>query len=282
MDVSKVGHTAITWPFTADGAHQAMQDLGALGYRGIELFGFVMDVYPGGVEGLRTHLAEHGLQLAAAYCSARLIDPDTRAEDVEKMTGWARNVSSLGGSVIVVGADSSEKPAYERNEYAGLCRTLNEIGLRCADLGVTACFHPHTGTPVETREQIDLVMTGVDPRVVSMAPDTGQIAKGGSDPVEVVRTYRELVGHMHLKDYVGGESVLDAGGNLVDRTGYLDYVPLGDGVVDLPAIVQTLETAGFAGWWMVELDGTPQAPRSAMEAASLSKRYLERLTAAAQ
>jgi inosose dehydratase len=277
VQVSRLGHTAITWPFTADGADQAMQDIASLGYPGIELFGFVIDAYPGGVEGLRAHLAECHVQLAAAYCSASLIDPGVRAIDVAKMVAWAEKLRSLGGDVIVVGADSSAKPAYSRDEYAGLCKTLDEIGLRCADLGVKACFHPHTGTPVETSEQIDMVMTGIDPRVVCMAPDTGQIAKGGSDPVEVVRTYRELVGHVHLKDYVGGEITFDTDGNEIDRTGYLDYVPLGDGVVDLPAIVHTLEAAGFGGWWMVELDGTPQAPQAPKEAAAISKRYLDRL-----
>ncbi len=278
--MSKVGHTAITWPFTPEGAHQAMQDVASLGYRGIELFGFVIDAYPGGVEGLRAHLAEHSLHLAAAYCSAGLIEPGARVSDVAKMVAWAEKVHSLGGTVIVVGADSSAKPAYSRDEYAGLCKTLDLIGLRCADLGVKVCFHPHTGTPVETGEQIDMVMTGVDPRVVLMAPDTGQIAKGGSDPVEIVRTYRELVGHIHLKDYVGGEITFDSDGNEIDRTGYLDYVALGDGVVDLPAIVHTLEAAGFGGWWMVELDGTPRAPRAAKEAAAISKRYLDRLASA--
>jgi inosose dehydratase len=260
--MTKLGHTAITWPFTPQGADQAMQDIASLGYPGIELFGFVIDAYPGGVEGLRAHLAECHLQLAAAYCSASLIDPGVRASDVAKMVAWAEKVHSLRGDVIVVGADSSAKPAYSRAEYAGLCKTLDEIGLRCADLGVKACFHPHTGTPVETSEQIDMVMSGIDPRVVCMAPDTGQIAKGGSDPVEVLRTYREVVGHVHLKDYVGGE------------------ITFNTDVVDLPAIVHTLEAAGFGGWWMVELDGTPRAPRAAKEAAAISKRYLDRLVSA--
>src|SRR5262249_54446736 len=109
------------------------------------------------------------------------------------------------------------------------------------------------------------------------APDTGQIAKGGGDPVEVVRTYAELVRHIHLKDYVGGEPKYDGAGELVDRTGYLDYVPLGDGVVDVPAILDALGLR-YQGWWMVELDGTPDAPRPPREAAAMSRRYLDKAT----
>jgi inosose dehydratase len=277
MDVNKLGHTGITWPFTPEGARQAMQEIGSLGYRGIELFGFVLDAYPGGIEAVRADLEQHDLQLAAAYCSASLIDPATQATDIEKMARWAEQVRALGGDVLVVGASGSTQPSYGRDDYGRLCQTLNAIGERCATLGVKPCFHPHTGTPVETRAQIDLVMTTIDPRLVFMAPDTGQIAKGGGDPVEVVRTYRELVHHVHLKDYVGGTGSVDAQGNFVDRTGYLDYTPLGEGVVDLPAIARILDESDYDGWWMVELDGTPQAPHTPREAAARSKRYLDAL-----
>lgn len=281
MDRRKLGHTGITWPFTPDGARQAMHDIASLGYRGIELFGFVLDAYPGGLDAVRADLAASNLHLAAAYCSAGLIDPATRAADVSTLVRWAEAVRSLGGDVIVVGANASTRPMYSREDYKELCVTLDEIGRRCAELDVKPCFHPHTGTPVETREQIDRVMTGIDPRLVFMAPDTGQIAKGGGDPVEVVQVYRDLVRHVHLKDYVGGVSAVDDADQLIDRTGYLDYTPLGRGTVDLPAIVRFLDEGGYDGWWMVELDGTPQAPYPAREAAALSKGYLDRLAATA-
>jgi inosose dehydratase len=277
MKLDKLGHTGITWPFTPDGARVAMTDVAAEGYCGIELFGFVIDAYPGGVAGVRADLDEAGLRLAGAYCSGSLIDRARRADDLAAMTRWAGNVAELGGDIVVVGAAPSERPNYLADDYRELCITLDEIGRVCIDGGVRACFHPHTGTPVETREQIARVMDNIDPALVSMAPDTGQIAKGGGDPVEVVRTYAELVWHIHLKDYVGGEPKFDADGELVDRTGYLDYVPLGDGVVDIPAIVATLGPR-YQGWWMVELDGTSDAPRPPRAAAAMSRRYLDKAT----
>jgi inosose dehydratase len=277
MTLDKLGHTGITWPFTPDGAKAAITDVAGERYRGIELFGFVIDAYPGGVAGVRDDLDQAGLKFAGAYCSGSLIDPARRADDLAAMSRWARNVADLGGEAVVVGAAPSERPNYSADDYHEVCITLGEIGRVCLDVGVRACFHPHTGTPVETREQIAQVMDNIDPALVSMAPDTGQIAKGGGDPVEVVRTYAELVRHIHLKDYVGGEPKFDADGELVDRTGYLDYVPLGDGVVDIPAIVDTLG-ARYQGWWMVELDGTTAAPRPPREAAAMSRRYLDKAT----
>lgn len=254
-----------------------MEDLAGLGYRSVELFGSVLDKYPGGVEAVRGDLDRTGIRLAAAYCSAPLIDPSTHDADLAAMVRWARTVHELGGAVVVVGANLRTKSTYEADEYLYLARTLEEIGRRCQDTGVLACFHPHTGTPVETRAEIDRVMMRCDPDLVSFAPDTGQIAKGGSDPVEVVHAYRDRIRHVHLKDYVGGETQLSARGEGLDRTGWWDYEPLGRGVVDLDSIVHELQGAHYGGWWMVELDGRPGAPLSAVEAAAASMRELTRL-----
>lgn len=282
MNVERIGHTGITWPSSPEGAAAAIADLASLGYRGFETFGNVIDRYPDGVAGLRATLERHGMTLAAAYCAAPLIDPATSTEDVDKMVAWAGKVKDLGGDVIVVGANARKKATYTPDEYRGMARTLNEIGRRCLALGVSAAFHPHTGTPVETRAEIDLVMGTIDPRLVSFAPDTGQIQKGGSDPVEVLRTYLTLVRHVHLKDFDGGPNELTPDGKELDRTGYVNYVPVGQGVVDIPAIVRMLDDAGFAGWWMVELDrldraSTPPLLESPRAAAAVSKRYLDEL-----
>jgi len=273
---TRLGHTGITWPFTPEGAKQAISDVATAGYAGIELFGFVLDDYPGGLDAVQADLAAAGLRYASSYCSVSLVDPALRETDLTKMRRWAGQIADLGGSVAVVGPDQRHRDTYDADDYARVAATLNDIGRICGDFGVRACFHPHTGTPVETRREIGQVMDRIDPDLVSMAPDTGQIAKGGGDPVEVVRSYRELIKHLHLKDYVGGTSTVDWDGSANDRTGYLDYLPIGGGVVDVPAIMDELGPE-WSGWVMVELDGTDQSPRPALDAARMSKEHLDRL-----
>lgn len=275
MKLGKLGHTGITWPFTPAGAKQAMTDVAEIGYVGIELFGFVIDAYAGGPRAVERDLQEAGLKLAAAYCSVSLIEPSERDEDITSMVRWAAQVADLGGDVVVVGPAPRRRDHYDREDYRYACSLLEDIARRCADLGVTACFHPHTGTPIESREEIAWVMDNVDSTLVCMAPDTGQIAKGGADPIEVVSTYKPLIRHIHLKDYVGGTPVVEEG-NERDRTGWLDYVPLGKGVVDVPSIIETLGEE-YPGWWMVELDGTDASPEPAKATAAASRQYLARL-----
>jgi len=272
MELSKLGHTGITWPFTPEGAKQAIEEVGQLGYLGIELFGFVIDAYPGGVAAVREDLQRFGVVLAAAYCSASLVEPRDREADVASVGRWARQVAQLGGEVVVVGPSPRRQDHYTQAHYKHASEMLNELAKRCAEVDVKVCFHPHTGTPIESREEIARVMDNIDARIVRMAPDTGQIAKGGGDPVEVVRTYADLVHHIHLKDYIGGSP----GAEEVDRTGWLDYVPLGRGTVDVLSIVNTLGDS-YPGWWMVELDGTDASPEPAKAMAAASKAYLDSL-----
>ncbi len=263
---ARIGHTGITWPFTPDGAKEAMADIAAEGYAGVELFGFVLDQYPGGLAAVRDELQRLGLQYASSYCSVSLVDPELRDSDLESMRRWATQIADLGGDVAVVGPDQRTRDEYDGDDYARIAATLGDIGRLCADLGVAACFHPHTGTPVEQPESIDRVMQAIDPSVVFMAPDTGQIAKGGGDAVEMVRNYRSQIRHVHLKDYIGGVSQVEWEGSDADRTGYLDYLPLGKGVVDIAGIVEALGPE-YRGWWMVELDATdvvPEPPRAAI------------------
>ena len=276
----RLGHTGITWPFDPAGAKQAIADVSGTGYQGIELFGFVLDAYPGGVGAVADDLAAAGLQYAGSYCSVSLVDPTKRADDLSSIRRWATQVRALGADVAVVGPDQRTRDSYDGDDFATIAATLDEIGRVCADLEVHACFHPHTGTPVETLEQITQVMDRIDPSVVFLAPDTGQIAKGGADPVALTRTYRDLIRHIHLKDYVGGVSTVDWEGHGADRTGYLDYLPLGEGVVDVAAVLAELGPQ-YAGWLMVELDGTERATRPAREAAEISKRHLDSLVMSA-
>jgi len=274
MSRYRIGHTTITWaPYFEP--EPAVADIADLGFEGVETFGVVLEEYERNRGGFGRVLEEHGIRLASAYLFSSLIDPSVADDDVERNLYWAGLTKDLGGDVVVLGATDRVKPAYTTDEYRGMAATLNEIGARCLELGVKACFHPHTGTPVETREEIDTLLGLIDPEVVFFAPDTGQIQKGGSDALAVVTEYLSMVKHVHLKDFRGGEVRTAEDGGEIDETGFLNYVPLGDGVVDIPAVLALLDGVEYDGWVNVELDANEQAPKDGREAAARSKQYLE-------
>lgn len=279
LDPQRIGHTGITWP--TQSVEEKVADLAAIGFPAFETFGHVIEQHPGGAPAFRDLLARHGVRYAASYCSRDYIDVNKVEECVADALRWARLTKEAGGETVVVALSGRQGRTFAAEDYVRLAGTFNELGARIRDeLGLVTGLHPHTGTPVETPEEITMVLEALDPMACRFAPDTGQIAQGGGDVVEVVRKYRDLVNHVHVKDYGGTPVKRHPDGAIDDPTGYAGYVPVGTGVIDFAAIFRDLDQAGFTGWLNVELDGTPRAPRPPKEAAAMSYRGLTACIAA--
>jgi len=273
-----VGHTGLTWiplggritpppainPMVDPQYVQAaIRDIAGLGFYGIELFGNQIEAMEaqGGVGAL---LEEHKLPLISAYCSTNLSDPAARKDAIAKTLDWAKLVKKYNGKVIVVGPNGVRRDSFDFKAHKDdIVTTLNELGKAVTDMGLTPVLHQHTGTCVETRDETYAVMESVETKVMKFGPDIGQLQKGGSDPVKVVKDFLPLVQHMHLKDYAGGPE-------------YLGYCPLGKGKVDIPAILAMMDGRKTAGLVMVELDSPPPQPAPAIENARIAKAYLEK------
>ena len=184
---------------------------------------------------------------------------------IAKIVRWAGLIKKCGGSVAVIGPNNVKKPEWVFADHrADIVDALNDIGKALDDVGVVGVLHQHTGTCVETRDETYAVMEAVQTRYVKFGPDIGQLQKGGSDPVKVVKDFLPVVRHVHLKDYNGGEH-------------YLGYCPLGQGKVDLAGVVDLLESSGNDLMIMAELDPSPKMPHSPLEAASIDKATLQKL-----
>lgn len=268
----KVGHTGITWGIPGD-VEQAYRDTAELGYHGFETFGRTILEWNEKPGGYRALVELNGIPTGAAYCGKTWIEPATAAEEMSAARHEADALREIGGQTLVLACGRRPASGLTDDQFKQLADALNDIGRYCRDIGLVTGLHPHTGTAVETQQDIDTIMTLLDPALVGFAPDTGQIAKGGSDIVEVMKTYRARITHVHLKDW-GSSYERDAAGKEIDATGYVNYEPIGSGILPTPALLDILIEDRFDGWINVELDGTPRAPRPPREAAAMSRRYL--------
>ncbi len=122
--------------------------------------------------------------------------------------------------------------------------------------GLTACYHPHLTTIVESPAELEKIMTRSR---IGFCPDTAHLAAGGGNPAELIRRYPDRIRHVHLKDF---------------RPDPFAFLPLGEGVIDFPDVIAALREIGYDGWLLIELDSYDGDPR---EAAQISKTYLEKL-----
>ena len=269
----KVGHTGITWPWgNAPGGGPArltgpepivevVREVSALGFQGLELFGWQ-------IEGMEAHgglgpvLERHKLALVSSYSGVNLTDTTQRQATIAATVATGKLVKKLGGTVIVIGPNGVRRQGFDfAANKANILAALNEVGRALTDLGLTPVLHQHTGTCIETRDETYAIMEAVDTRYMKFGPDIGQLQKGGADPVQVVKDFLPLVQHMHLKDFSGGEA-------------FLGYCPLGQGKVNLPAILSMMDGKKIDGMVMVELDSSANQPVTARDAATTAKAYL--------
>jgi len=260
----RAGHTGITWGFSPADAERAITDTASLGFHGYESFGNVLEAWEskGGLDAL---LNANKLPLRSAYCPVNLTDATRLKDEVAKMVRWGQLIKKCGGSVSVIGPNNVKRPDYDfAASKTNIVAALNEICKALDGIGIVGVLHQHTGTCVETRDETYAVMEAVDTRYVKFGPDVGQLQKGGSDPVKVVKDFLPVVRHVHMKDFDGGPH-------------YEGYCPLGKGKVDVAALCDLLDGSGNELMVMAELDPSKGMPLAPLDAARINKETLQKL-----
>lgn len=268
----KIGNTGITWGIPAD-AEVAYRETAELGYMSFETFAQTIIEWNARPGGYRALVERFGIPTSAAYCYKEWVDPANAESDIESARREADASREAGASALVLQGGSRPENGHDRDGLQRLAEALNRIGAHCRDIGMVAALHPHTGTAVETRAEIDTILELTDPKLVGFAPDTGQIAKGGSDILEVMTVHLDRIEHVHLKDW-NGRFERDANGREKDLNGYANYEPVGNGVLPMPEILKILQDSPLDFWVNVELDGSSMAPRTPKQAAGMSRDYL--------
>jgi inosose dehydratase len=211
---------------------------------------------PSDPDELRALLDSYGLACVGTFAPILLHDaghdplPDI-ADRLDALVACGANVLVLAASTGADGYDS--RPTLDDDQWATLLTNLDRLAAAAADRGLLAVLHPHVGTMVETRSDVDRVLSGSQ---IKLCLDTGHLLIGGTDPLQLAREMPDRIAHAHLKDVDAGLACRVQAGELTYTEAVRDgmYTPLGDGDVDIAGIVTTLRTNGFAGWFVMEQD----------------------------
>ncbi|CAN5481897.1 hypothetical protein BH23BAC1_BH23BAC1_37820 [soil metagenome] len=264
-----IGATFILWGYGADHLEPSLRDMSKLGYHSFETFGHVIEEWEDKRGGFNEVVEKYGVPIVSAFCMTDVINPSKRKEDLNKIIRWSQLLKKSGGKVIEYCPASIKREGYDYKEHKkNMLDSMNEVAKAVTDQGLVCALHPHTGTPIETEEEVYFVMENLNTDFMKFGPDVGQLEKGGADPIKICKDFMPLIEHVHLKDYEGGNN------------GYHGYAPLGEGKVKLKKIMKMLESrTNMAGMVMFELDSDNkiQTPISEYEAAKISRDYLKKL-----
>ncbi len=205
---------------------------------------------------LTATLRRHGLGLVGGFLAVPLHTGEPRhLAEAERV---AALLADAGADVLVLAAATGldgydERPDLTTGQWHTLVDTAERIAHRAERHGLRTVLHPHVGTHVERAHEVERFLADSS---LPLCLDTGHLLIGGADPVDVAARWATRIGHVHLKDVRLDLAARVRSGEL----GYTQavhegvYVPLGDGDVDVAAIVGHLDATGYDGWYVLEQD----------------------------
>jgi inosose dehydratase len=232
---------------------EAITGIAAAGYEQIEIFDGNLLAYEGKEAAFKNILAANKVSLLAVYSAANFIYGEILDEELFRLKKAAAFAKKFGATQIALGGGATRYNGIQDGDYGKLAAALDKVDSIANELGMTASYHPHMGSLVQSPEQLDKIMPHTR---ICLCPDTGHVVLGGGDPVAVVKKYADRIKYIHLKD--------------VTKDGM--FCPLGKGIIDFPAIVEILRKTGKPVQYAIECDGWNGDP---VEGAKITAAYLK-------
>jgi inosose dehydratase len=227
----------------------------------VETFTHLAMRYEDRVDEFKELLDSHGFRLSALYAGGRFSDPANREAVIEENARVARFLAANGVDRIVFGPGGPRNPeGTSIGDLRVAAETINQAGRRCYELGVKACVHPHLGTEIQDRVEIDAIMEMTDPGYVLLAPDTAHLAGAGIDVAKLLRNYRDRVAYMHIKDLTPEKPDVANFPMMTGTEAMPIFCELGLGTIDFDPIMDAITEIGYDGWLTVEIDQSTSTP----------------------
>lgn len=198
----------------------------------------------------------YGLACVGGFVPVVLFRDDH--DPLDDLAGPLESLVAAGAGVVVLAAATGhdgydDRPVLDEAQWATLLANLDRLSEIATARGLAAVLHPHVGTMVQTRAEVDRVLAGSN---IPLCLDTGHLLIGGTDPLALTKAVPERVAHTHLKDVNAELAATVQSGELTYTQAVAAgmYVPLGAGDVDIAGIVKTLEDNGYDGWYVMEQD----------------------------
>lgn len=205
---------------------------------------------------LQSVLTRHGLACVGGFVPVVLHNADH--DPADDLAGPLDSLVAAGAGVVVLAAATGSdgydsRPVLDDDQWSTLLSNLDRLASIVAARGLLAVLHPHVGTMVETRDDVDRVLAG---SAIPLCLDTGHLLIGGTDPLDLAKAVPHRIAHTHLKDVDAALAAKVQSGavSYTDAVKAGMYTPLGTGDVDIAGIVSVLRDNGFDGWFVMEQD----------------------------
>lgn len=201
----------------------------------------------------RKMLDTNGLKLTSMMAAYDRLSKDINAV--------AEDAHTLGAEYVVC-STVPHKKKLTAEDCARAIESLNRFGENLAKAGLRCCYHTH-GIEFEKSADgtlFDTLVKGTNPKFVNYEMDIFWIVYAYQDPVKLLHRYPGRFPLMHVKDIRKGTALGGSPGDVMEE----DSVPLGKGLVDIPAALRAARETGVRHYYIEDeaVDAAQQLPES--------------------
>lgn len=162
----------------------------------------------------------------------------------------------------------------DRDDVLRCCEQLNEYGEMTNAYQMRFSYHNHANEfmTIDRQPIMDLIMDNTDPDKVGFELDTFWAMRGGMDPIEYMRRFRDRIGLLHQKDMSKtspspvnvfrdlerevGPDRMAAFRYCKQRVDSADFTEIGTGIMDIQSIINAANELGTISYMFLEQDDT--------------------------
>ncbi|MEK4059788.1 MULTISPECIES: sugar phosphate isomerase/epimerase family protein [unclassified Paenibacillus] len=215
-----------------------LRKVAELGYQGVEFAGYG-DIP---AEQMKLLLDELGLQGFSSHVSL-----EAMRKDLQKEIDYLK---TIGAAYMICPFLMPEDRPQSSEEWSKLFSELQEIGTEVSKQGLIFGYHNHDfefiGQAGE-HNAFDGMFMQTTPAAVQVEMDVCWVQFAGQHPIEYIHKYAGRLPLLHLKDFS------------TDEQGQMITLELGQGSVNLPAVIDASAKAGVQ-WLIVEQDVCQNPP----------------------
>ena len=246
----RFAYSTLNWggAFTLEAILGEIRDAG---WGAVEFFTEPLDWF-GPHTRVRDLMERIGLTAATLFGTVKLPGSELHLDLHRRRIDFAAELGAEAYGLVGDGRLRWRPPSAE--EYADLARSCEALARYGVGRGVTVAYHPHVACTIETQREIDALMAATE--ALKLCLDASHIALVDEDPIGHLRSYRDRLGYVHLKDWARGA-----------------FTELGEGTlgIDFAAILRHLSDSRYPGWVVVEQSRSDISP---LESARINAAYL--------
>jgi inosose dehydratase len=213
-------------------------------------------------------MKKHDIRICGGWFSGLLLRDDIDREK-DRIAAQIGLFKTMNAPCIVYGetagsiqgerhAPLSNRVRLSEDQIRIYGHKMTEFAEWCAENGMPLAYHHHMGAPIQSEEDVDLLMKHSG-NALALLFDAGHLAFAGGDVIRVIEKHHTRISHVHTKDIHQGV----AGAIDHDTESFLDAVMKGaftvpgEGSLDFENIVKRLASYGYEGWFVVEAEQDP-------------------------